>query len=46
MVFYNVENLFDTQDDPSTNDNDFLGTGVATWTTPTLQNWLDRAGAG
>jgi predicted nucleic acid-binding protein len=27
-----------------TNDNDFLGTGVATWTTPTLQSWLDRTG--
>lgn len=27
-----------------TNDNDFLGTGVATWTTETLQAWLDRAG--
>ena len=25
-----------------TNDNDFLGTGVATWTTDTLQAWLDR----
>lgn len=25
-----------------TNDNDFLGTGVATWTTPTLQRWLER----
>ena len=25
-----------------TNDNDFLGTGVPTWTTPTLQVWLDR----
>jgi predicted nucleic acid-binding protein len=25
-----------------TNDNDFLGTGVPTWTTPTLQIWLDR----
>jgi predicted nucleic acid-binding protein len=25
-----------------TNDNDFLGTGVATWTTETLQVWLDR----
>jgi predicted nucleic acid-binding protein len=24
-----------------TNDNDFLGTGVATWTTETLQGWLD-----
>jgi predicted nucleic acid-binding protein len=25
-----------------TNDNDFLRTGVATWTTATLQAWLDR----
>lgn len=25
-----------------TNDNDFLGTGVPTWTTRTLQTWLDR----
>jgi predicted nucleic acid-binding protein len=27
-----------------TNDNDFLGTGVATWTTESLQRWLERAG--
>jgi len=25
-----------------TNDNDFLGTGIATWTTNTLQGWLVR----
>lgn len=25
-----------------TNDNDFLGTGVPTWTTETLQRWFDR----
>ena len=25
-----------------TNDNDFLGTGVPTWTTDTLQRWLER----
>lgn len=25
-----------------TNDNDFLGTGVPTWTTETLQLWLER----
>ena len=25
-----------------TNDNDFLGTGVATWTTETLRSWLER----
>lgn len=29
-----------------TNDNDFLGTGVPTWTTETLQAWLDRQVAG
>lgn len=29
-----------------TNDGDFLGTGVATWTTDTLQRWLDRQPAG
>src|SRR4051812_9330226 len=26
-----------------TNDNDFLGTGVATWTTASLEAWLDRS---
>ena len=26
-----------------TNDNDFLGTGVPTWTTETVQAWLDRS---
>lgn len=26
-----------------TNDNDFLGTGVPTWTTETLQRWLEPA---
>lgn len=25
-----------------TNDNDYLGAGVATWTTTTLQGWLER----
>lgn len=25
-----------------THDNDFLGTGVATWTSDTLQRWLER----
>ncbi len=29
-----------------TNDNDFLGTGVPTWTTETLQAWLDRSDEG
>lgn len=26
-----------------TNDNDFLGTGIATWTTESLQAWLGRS---
>jgi predicted nucleic acid-binding protein len=26
-----------------TNDNDFLGTGIATWTTDTVKSWLDRS---
>lgn len=29
--FYNVENLFDTIDDPQTNDNEFLPTGNRKW---------------
>ena len=29
-----------------TNDNDLLGTGVPTWTTETLQAWLDRSSSG
>ena len=29
-----------------TYDNDFLGTGVPTWTTESLQSWLDRTPAG
>ena len=29
-----------------TNDNDFLGTGVPTWTTETLSAWLDRSPSG
>lgn len=25
-----------------TNDNDFLGTGTATWSTETIRSWLER----
>ena len=32
VVFWNVENLFDTSDDSSCNDNDFLPTGDQQWT--------------
>jgi len=32
VMFYNVENLFDTYDDPHTNDNEFLPNGAMRWT--------------
>lgn len=32
VMFYNVENLFDTADDPVTNDNEYLPDGVRKWT--------------
>ncbi|HSY61575.1 MAG TPA: hypothetical protein VK796_06845 [Cytophaga sp.] len=32
IAFYNVENLFDTEDDPHINDNEFLPTGKLKWT--------------
>ena len=31
LMFYNVENLFDTKDDSLRNDNDFLPGGVMKW---------------
>ena len=32
LVFYNLENIFDTQDDPRTLDDDFTPTGPKKWT--------------
>jgi predicted extracellular nuclease len=32
VMFYNLENLFDTEDDPQTNDNEFTPEGVRHWT--------------
>jgi endonuclease/exonuclease/phosphatase family metal-dependent hydrolase len=32
LMFYNVENYFDTEDDPTINDNDFLPSGAMRWT--------------
>ena len=32
VMFYNVENLFDTKDDSLKNDNDFLPDGFMRWT--------------
>ena len=41
-VFYNVENLFDTQDDPATNDEDFLPGGKLEWTEERYQHKLQQ----
>jgi endonuclease/exonuclease/phosphatase family metal-dependent hydrolase len=32
LMFYNVENYFDTEDDPTTNDNEFTPEGSMRWT--------------
>jgi len=32
VMFYNVENLFDTEDDPNTDDEEFLPRGARRWT--------------
>ena len=37
IVFYNVENLYDTQDDPTRDDNDFLPDGAMHWTEERLR---------
>ncbi len=37
VAFYNVENLFDTEDDPTINDNEFLPEGSYKWTEENLQ---------
>jgi hypothetical protein len=33
IMFWNAENVFDTADDPATNDDDFTPTGVMRWNT-------------
>jgi endonuclease/exonuclease/phosphatase family metal-dependent hydrolase len=42
VVFYNVENLFDTIDDPAKNDADFLPGSRIAWTMERYQAKLDR----
>ncbi len=44
VAFYNLENLFDLQDDPQTNDNDFLPTSVKKWTHKRYENKLRKLG--
>lgn len=42
IVFYNVENLFDTIDDPQTRDEDFLPEGKLNWTPKRYQDKLSK----
>lgn len=42
IVMYNVENLFDTFDDPDTDDKDFLPDGAMHWDKPKYHDKLGR----
>ncbi len=42
IAFYNVENLFDTIDDPMVRDEEFLPDGANRWNTERYLNKLDR----
>jgi predicted extracellular nuclease len=42
VMFYNVENLFDTEDDPKKNDNEFLPEGARHWTVGRYMNKLNN----
>ncbi len=42
IAFYNLENLFDTEDDPLTNDAEFLPTGSNQWTMERYQKKLEN----
>lgn len=44
LLFYNVENLFDTQDDPRTADEEFTPAGKKMWTEERYQNKLLNLG--
>lgn len=44
IAFYNLENLFDINDDPQTNDNDFLPSSVKKWTHKRYENKLRKLG--
>ena len=41
IMFYNVENLFDTNDDPLTDDNEFLPYGLMKWTVTRYRNKIN-----
>ncbi len=38
LMFYNVENLFDTSDDPATEDDEFLPGGLRRWNSFKVQD--------
>jgi hypothetical protein len=42
IVFYNVENLFDCEDDPKVNDNEFLPRSMRRWTITKYREKLIR----
>lgn len=42
LMFYNVENLFDTKDDPKTDDKEFLPTGEYKWDDEKLDKKLQN----
>ncbi len=42
VAFYNIENLFDTEDDPNINDEDFLPESKSKWTKERYDVKLDR----
>ncbi|WP_400075546.1 endonuclease/exonuclease/phosphatase family protein [Winogradskyella sp. R77965] len=44
IAFYNIENLFDIENDPLTNDDDFLPTSRKRWTPKRYQNKLLKLG--
>ena len=45
IAFYNIENLFDIENDPRTNDDDFLPTSAKCWTPKRYENKLRKLGS-
>ena len=45
IAFYNIENLFDIENDPLTNDDDFLPTSAKRWTPKRYENKLKKIGS-
>jgi hypothetical protein len=45
IVFYNIENLFDVENDQLTNDDDFLPTSAKQWRPERFKNKLLKLGS-